>query len=145
MTQLSNLCGASPVGKHIILFDGHDSHFYERALRQINFKNIQPFVLKSGDSINNQPNDNVTNAKLKSLYNVVKSAWMLKYGTTKFLPHYMNSVLNEAWYAFKVSSVKIIRDSFVKTNLLPLGHPDLTTNSQSCAAYIQISSGAKAE
>ena len=39
----------------------------------------------------------------------------------------------------------IIRDSFEKTNLLPLRLPNLTTNIQSCAASIQVSSGDKAE
>ena len=92
-TQFSNVCGASPVNNQILFFDGHGSHFDDGALRQMMYKNIQPFVLKSGDSINNQPNDNGPNAKLKSLYNVAKSAWMLEYGTTKFSRHLMNSVL----------------------------------------------------
>ena len=34
-------------------------------------KNIQPFILKVSDSINNQPNDNGPNSKLKSLYNII--------------------------------------------------------------------------
>ena len=45
---------------------------------------IQHFVLKYGDFVNDQPNDNGPNAKLKSLYNVANSVWMLKYGMTKF-------------------------------------------------------------
>ena len=61
-----------------------------------NVQKIQPFILKSGDSINNQPNDNGPDAKLKSLYNVVKSVLMLNYGKKKFSPHHMKSVLVEA-------------------------------------------------
>ena len=47
-------------------------------------KNIQPFILKSGDSINDQPNENGLNLTLKALYNVSKAKWMLKYVTTRF-------------------------------------------------------------
>ena len=58
-------------------------------------QNIQPFVLKAGNSANDHINDNGQNTKLKYLYNEVKSVWMLKYGTTKMLPHHMNSILVE--------------------------------------------------
>ena len=75
----------------------------------------------------------------------MNSAWMLKYGTAIFLPHQINSILVEAWDAFKVSSGKTIRDSFVKTNPPTLILPDLTTNTQAFDASIQLSSGAKAE
>ena len=43
MTQLSNVCGASPVNNQILFFDGHDSHFEDGALRKLMCKNIQPF------------------------------------------------------------------------------------------------------
>ena len=122
-TQFSNVCSTSPVNNQILFFDGNDSHFDDGALRQMTCKNIQPFVLKYDDSINNQPNDNGPNSKLKYLYNVAKSAWMLEYGTTKFSRHLMNSVLVEAWDAFKISDRKIIRDSFEKTKLPPSDLP----------------------
>ena len=61
MTQFSNICGASPVKNQILFFDGNDSHFDDRDLTQMQSKNIQPFILKSGDSINDQPNDNGPN------------------------------------------------------------------------------------
>ena len=72
MTQFSNLCGASPVNNEILFFDGHNINFDVGALRQMVCKNKRPFFLKSGDSINDKPNDNVPNAKLKSLYNAAK-------------------------------------------------------------------------
>ena len=122
--QLSNICGASPINNKILLFDGHGSHFNNGALRKMNYTKIQPFLLKVGNNINDQNNDNVPNAKLKSLYNMAKSVWMLKYGATKFSPHQMKSVLVEAWDTFKVSDGKIIRDSFKKM-LLPLRPPNL--------------------
>ena len=112
MTQFSNICGTSPVNNQILFFDGHDSHFDDRSLTQIQSKNIQPFILKAGYPINDQPKDNGPNSTLKTLYNILKAKWMLKYGTIRFQPHHMNSVLVEAWYAFKVSSGNIIVDSF---------------------------------
>ena len=108
-------------------------------------KKIQPFVLKAGDSTNDHPNDNGPNYKLKSLYNVKNIKWLLKYGTKKFSPHHINSALVESWDTFKVSSGNIIRYRFAKTMLLPLSPPDLATNTQACTAYIQLSSGSKAE
>ena len=66
-TQFSNIYGASPVNNQILFFDGHDSHFDDRALTQTQRKNIQPFILKAGESINSQPNDNRPNSKLKAL------------------------------------------------------------------------------
>ena len=65
---------------------------------------------------------------------------MLKYGTTRFQPHHMNSVLVEAWDAFKVSSGNIIVDSFSKTCLLPLIPPNMITNTQAMVASVQTSS-----
>ena len=47
MTQFSNICGASPVNNQILFFDGHDIHFDNRALTQMQSKNIQPFILKA--------------------------------------------------------------------------------------------------
>ena len=103
VTQFSKICGASPVNNQIIFFDGHDSHFDDRALTHMKSKNIQPFILKVGDSINDQPNDNGPNSTLKALYNRSKAKWMVKDGTTRFQPHHMNAVLVEAWDAFKVA------------------------------------------
>ena len=145
MTQFSNICGASPVNNQILFFDGHESHFENGALRQMTWKNIQPFVLKSGDSINDQPKYNDKNYKLESLYNVAKIVWMPKYGTIKFSPHHMNSVLVESWDPFNMSAGNIIRDSFAKTKLPPLSPPNLTANIQACAASTQVSSGSKAK
>ena len=145
MNQFSNLCSAFPVNNHILFFDGHDSHFNNGALREMMCKNIQPFVLKPGESINDHPNDNGPNAKLKSLYIVIKSTWMLKYGMTKFSPQHMKFVLFEALDAFKMSDVNIIRDNFAKEQLPSLIPPNLTTNTQACADSIQLSSGSKAK
>ena len=89
MTQFSNVCSVSPFKNKIIFFGGHDSHFYHLTLIHMEQRNIQPFVIKSG--------------KLESILNQVKSEWMLKYGTTKMLPHHMKSIFVVFWDAFKVS------------------------------------------
>ena len=104
MTQFSNICGASPVNNQILFFDGNDSNFGNNSLTQIQSKNFQPFILKVGDSINDQPNDNTPNLTLKSPYNITKAEWVLKYGTKRIQPHHMSYVLVEAWDALKVSS-----------------------------------------
>ena len=65
---------------------------------------------------------------------------MLKYGTTRFQPHHMKSILVETWEDFAVSYGNIIRDSFVKTHILPLRPPNMITNTQACVASIQTSS-----
>ena len=91
-----------PCKKSDNFFDGHDRHFDDRALRHIECQNIQPFVMKEVDSTNNHTNDNKTNSKMKYLYNEAKDAWILKYGTAKFLPHHTNYILGGVWGAFKV-------------------------------------------
>ena len=132
MTQLSNVCGAFPVYNKILLFDGHESRFGDGALRQIMCKNIQPIVLKSGKLAQWYG----PNAKVKSLYNVSKSAWMLKYGTKTFSPHHINFILVEAWDAFKMSYGNIIGDRFSKINLLLLSPPNLTKNTHPSIFWI---------
>ena len=112
MTQFSNICGDSPVNNQILFFDGNDRHFDNHALTKMKIKNIQPFILKVDDSINDQPNENRPNSKLKALYNILKYKWMMKYVTTRFQPHHMNYVLVETWEAFKVSYGNILRRSF---------------------------------
>ena len=73
ITQHSNVCSATSVNNKIIFFDGHGIHFDDRALIHMDHQNIQPFILKAGESVNDQPNDNGTNAKPMSLQNEVKS------------------------------------------------------------------------
>ena len=38
MTQLFNICGASPINNNILFFDGHDSHFDDRNLIEMQIK-----------------------------------------------------------------------------------------------------------
>ena len=88
MTQLYTIYGGSPINNQIIFFSGHDINFDGRALCFMWYQNIQPFVLKSGNSGNNHINKNGPNAILKSLYRGVKFFWMLNFGGDNFPPHH---------------------------------------------------------
>ena len=123
MTQFSNICGTSPVNNQILSFDGHKIHFDDCALTQMQRKNTKPFILKSGDSINGDTNENRLNSKLKALYNVLKAKWVLKHSTTRFQHYHMNSVFFELWESFTVSAGNIIRYIFAKTHLPPSSLP----------------------
>ena len=54
---------------------------------------IQSFVLKVGDSIYDNPNNNGPNLKIKNLYVNARMNWMMNHGTLKFTPSHMNAVL----------------------------------------------------
>ena len=84
MTKFSNTCGASPVNNQILFFSGHNIQFNNCALTQMQRENIQIFILKAVESINDQPTDNGHNSELKAIYNILKDKWILKYGTTRF-------------------------------------------------------------
>ena len=46
--QFSDICGGALVNNQMTFFDVNESHFDERALRQMKCRYSQPFVLKSG-------------------------------------------------------------------------------------------------
>ena len=108
-------------------------------------RNIQPFALKEGDWINNQPSDNVPKAKLKYLYNVAKYTWMLKYGTEKFFTSRHELCLDGIMGYLQGISWKHHQINICENKYTPLIPPDLTINTQACAASIQVFSGSKAE
>ena len=56
----------------VLFFDGHDSHFDDRAIHILRSHHISPFILKAGDSTNDQPNDNGPNCMLKRYYSIAK-------------------------------------------------------------------------
>ena len=57
MRLFSRTCGASNMNPQVLFFDGHESHFNYRATYIIISHHISPFILKAGDSTNDQPND----------------------------------------------------------------------------------------
>ena len=69
---------------------------------------LGPFILKAGDSTNDQPNDNGPNLKLKRYYSIAETKWQRKHGTMKFTPTHMNYVLVEMWHSFQQQSACVI-------------------------------------
>ena len=108
---------------------------------------IQPFVLKAGDSENDQPQDNGSNAKLKSCYNQRKHEWSRKHLSTPYSPAQMNTVLVKTWQDFLLDSAGIIRRSFVKTHWCPVEPPsaDQKLVGNACLSSLQCGTGKKSQ
>jgi hypothetical protein len=120
----TKLSGTSPTNEEFLYFDGHDSHWDADALELMYQRSIQGFFLKAGDSERHQPNDNGSNAGLKSEYNDAKSDWDKRFATTSFTPPHMNHVLAKAWSRFTMEAAPTITCSFEKTRICPLKPPD---------------------
>ena len=105
-------CGASKTNPQVLFFDAHNSHFDDRATHILRYYHIFPFILKAGDSTNDQPNDNGPNLKLKRYYGIAKVKYQRQHGTTKFTPAHMNSVPVERWNSFQQQSASVIVDTF---------------------------------
>ena len=58
-------CGDSKLNPQVLLCDVHDSQFDDRATHILQSHHISPFILRYGESTNNQPNDNGPNLNLK--------------------------------------------------------------------------------
>ena len=67
-SYLSSVCCSSTLNIQVLFYDDHVSHFDVRALKIIWIHHIQSFILKVGDSVNDQPNDNGQKLKLKNMY-----------------------------------------------------------------------------
>ena len=61
----SRTCGASKMNPQVLFFDSHDSHFDDRSTHIMRSHHISPFILKAGNSTNDQTNDNGPNLILK--------------------------------------------------------------------------------
>ena len=72
VSLFSRTYGSSKFNQPVLLFDGHDSHFYDRATHLLRSPHISPFILKSSDSTNKHPNDNGPNLNLKRYYGIAK-------------------------------------------------------------------------
>ena len=111
MLLLSRTCGASNLNPQVLFFDGHDSHFGDRATHILQYHHIYPFILKAGNSTNYQSNDNGPNMKLNRYYVIEKVKWQIQHGTTKFTPAHMNSILVDMWHSFQQQSASVIIDA----------------------------------
>ena len=72
MSLFSRTFGAIKMNPQVLFFGGHDSHFDDRAPHILQSHHISQFILKAGDSTNDQPNDNGPNLKLKRYSGVAR-------------------------------------------------------------------------
>ena len=121
--QFIALSGARVTNKQILFFDGHDSHWDADAMDLMSDNHVHGFFLKSGDSSNDQPNDNGFNAKAKAIYNEEKAKWDEQFVSTPFSPAHMNKVISATYARLSITSGQVIKDSFSKTRLVPLRPP----------------------
>ena len=70
MSLFSSTCGSSKMNPQVLFFDVHDSHFDDRSTHILLSHHISLFILKAGDSTNDQPNDNGPNCMLKRYYSI---------------------------------------------------------------------------
>ena len=50
MMHSKTVCGANKLNPQVLLYDGHDIHFYDMAIDILHYHIIKPLVLKAGDS-----------------------------------------------------------------------------------------------
>ena len=72
MSNFPSVCFSSTLYPQVLIYGGHDRYFYYRALGILLKQNIHYFILKVGDSVHDQPNDNGPNMKLNNLYGDAK-------------------------------------------------------------------------
>ena len=145
MSLFSKNSVAIKINTQVLFFGVHDSQFDDRATHILRSHHISLFILKSGDSTNDHPNDNGPNLNLKRYYGIEKLKWKRQHGTMKFTPVHMNYVFVEMWHSFRQRSASVIIDALKKTKLLPLYPPDHNTNAQACLAATQTPLGTKSE
>ena len=142
ISLFSRTCGYSKLNPQVLFFDVHDSHFNDRVTHLLRSHHVSPFILKAGDSKNDQPNDNGPNLKLKINYSLAKVKWQRQHGTMIFTASHMNYVLVEMWHLFQQQSYSVKNDE-KKTKLPPLAPPDHNTNAQAYLAATQMPPGTK--
>ena len=96
MTQLSNIFCASPFNNHILLFDGHESHFDDDALRQMMCKNIQRFVQNQANPSTTSPMiiAQISNWILSTTWKRVRGCWSMErksFQLTTWTPYWLNN------------------------------------------------------
>ena len=139
MAHFYSMCLYSTLNTQVLLYDVLGNRFDDRVLNILTIHHIQYFILKSGDSFHDHPNDNGPNLKPENLYGNEIMNWMRNNGTLKFMVAHMNDSLDETWEAFKLSSTTITQETFKKTHILPLYLPEKGTNHQACLADTQSS------
>ena len=107
----------------------------ERVIHILHPNYIIPFILKAGDSVNNQPNDNGPNLNLKGLYGQVRMNWQRQYETLKLTNPHTTDVLVETWRDFQLSSAPVTINSSKEKSFYPSPHMTKTPHpSLSCSS-----------
>ena len=144
MTQFSNVCGASPVNKQILFFDGYGSHFDGGALRQVMGKKPNPLYWKKSttSTTSSMTMAQITNWILSRMSLRVRGCWSM--GRQKFyLATWTLSQLKHGMPS-RCQMETLSWADLRKQCYPPLSPPNLTINTQAFAASIQVSPGAKA-
>lgn len=141
MWQLSKLYDDYPLNHQVFLYDGNDIHFDDQAIDILRSYHAQPFLPKSGDSSNDQPNYNGLNLTFEALYNKAKSKLHTNFGTTSFAASHMNYLSVDVWQDFKVTASTVIRDRSPKKHLTPLQPTNHAATTQDFVALLKIYSG----
>ena len=128
MVYFKTVCVPNNLNPQVLLYDVHYSHFDDRDIHIILSGHIKPFILKAGDSVNYQPNDNGSNLNLKGIYVQSGMNWQRQNGTLGFMDSRMSVLLLETGIVFQISTVPIIINPFRKKNHVHLTPPDEDTN-----------------
>ena len=121
--QFCKLSRAHAGNNQALFFDGHYSHWDADALDMMSNNFVHGFFLKAVSSGNDQPNNDGSNAKAKSIYNDEKALWDEEYVITPYLPPMMNKVMVKMWSRLSCEAGTTIKHNFAITNILPLKPP----------------------
>ena len=120
MSHFASMCCSYPLNTQGLFYDDHESHFDDRELYILCTHNIQCFILRAGEYVHDQPNNNSPNMNIKNLYGNARMNWMRHHGTLKSKPPQNNYVLVETWESFIISSTTITYTHLKNTHILPL-------------------------
>ena len=124
MIHFKTFCGANKINPRVLFYDVHESHFDNKTIHILWFNHIKPFLLKVGDSGNDQSNNNGPKLKLKGICWQEIINWQRHHGTLKFKNTHMDAILVDIWIYFQLSSTHVISNAFRGTNIAPLTPPD---------------------
>ena len=137
------MCCSSTLNTEVLFYDIHDSYFDDSALKILRSNHIESFILKAGEYVNEQSNDNGQKLKINNVHVNERMTWRRKYGTLKFTLSHINYVLVKTREYFKLSSTTITQKYFNRTHLLPLYLLDKGMNHQHFLETTKTSNGKK--
>ena len=83
MMHFKTICGANNINPQVLLYDWHVSHFDKRDIHILLLHHTKTVMIKTGESINEQPNYNGPNLKMKGLYGQSRMNWQRHNGIPK--------------------------------------------------------------